>query len=200
MKLLVLTIPVLALALVAFSLQKPGGGQKPAEPNPQDMMAAMQRAGTPGAKHKALEPFVGTWSAKVSMYMDPAAPAMESSGTMVNSWIYDGRYLQHKFEGDMGGMKFEGSGLWGFDVAAGKYVGTWIDSMSTAISTSVGPDSKDGKTWTMASTNTDPVTGKASVGEEVITLDNPNQHTMSMFEDRGGKKVKTMEIVYTRKK
>ncbi len=200
MKLLVLTIPVLALALTAFALQKPGGGQKPAEPTPQDLMAAMQRAGTPGAKHKALEPFVGTWSAKVSMYMDPAAPAMESTGTMVNSWIYDGRYLQHKFEGDMGGMKFEGSGLWGFDVAAGKYVGIWIDSMSTGISNSVGPESKDGKTWTMAMTNTDPVTGKASVGEEVITLDNPNQHTMSMFEDRGGKKVKTMEIVYTRKK
>ena len=209
MKLLVLSlsVPVLALAIVASSMQAPSGGQqkpadkKPAaEPSPQEMMAAMMKAGTPGAEHKALEPFVGTWSAKVTMWMDPSQPAQESSGTMVNSWVYDGRYLEHKFEGDMGGEKFAGTGLWGFDVAAGKYIGFWYDSMSTGLSNSTGTASADGKKFTMTSVMTDPMTGKPATGDEVITLDGPDKHTMEMFEDRGGKKVKTMEIVYTRKK
>jgi Protein of unknown function (DUF1579) len=200
MKLLVLCIPVLAFGLAAFALQTPPGGKKGGEPSPQDTMAAMMRAGTPGEQHKALEPFVGMWNAKVSMWMDPASPVMESTGTMVNSWICGGHYMQHKFEGDFGGMKFEGGGLWGFDVAAGKYIGIWYDSMSTSVTSSVGPEPKDGKTFTMASTSTDPMTGKPSVGEEVVTLDNANQHTMTMYEDRGGKKVKTMQVVYTRAK
>jgi hypothetical protein len=199
MKYLLLPVALLALAIFGCS-PTDGGAVKAAEqPSPQDMMAAMMRAGTPGAQHKALEPFAGTWDAKVTMWMDPAAPATESTGTMVNSWIYDGRYLEQKFVGDMGGMKFEGTGLWGFDVAAGKYVGTWFDSMSTAIMRSSGPAPKDGKTFSMVSVNTDPMTGKDATGDEVVTLDNANQHTMTMYEDRGGKKVKTMQIVYTRK-
>ncbi len=159
----------------------------------------MMRAGTPGAEHKALQPFVGSWNAKVTMWMDPKAPPTVSNGTMVNSWVYDGHYLEQKFEGDMGGMKFEGTGLWGFDVAAGQYVATWHDSMSTSIMRSWGPRSKDGKTFTSKAANTDPMTGKESIGEEVVKIDGPNQHTMTMFEDRGGQMVKTMEIVYTRK-
>lgn len=199
MKFLPLSLSLLTLALLSF--QSPGADKKPAgQPDPQEMMTAQVRAGTPGAQHKALEPFIGTWSAEVAMYMDPSMPPMESTGTMVNSWIYGGRYLEHKFEGDFGGMKFEGSGLWGFDIAAGKYIGIWYDSMSTSVMHSSGPVSKDGKTWTMASTNTDPMTGKDSTGEEVITLDSPTQHTMTMYGDVGGKKVKRMEIVYTKKK
>jgi len=206
MKLLVLTAPLLALALVAFAVQKPGeqkpGGDKKTAgpPDMAEMMAAMQRVGTPGAEHKALEPFAGSWDAKVSMYMDPSAPATESSGTMVSTWILGGRFLEQKYSGDMMGMKFEGTGIWGYDVAAKKYVGTWIDSMTTGIMRSTGSASKDGKSFTMTSAHTDPMTGKDTAGEETITLDNPNQHTMVMSEMRDGKMVKGMQIVYTRKK
>jgi len=206
MKLLVLSTPLLALALVAFAVQKPGeqkpGGDKPAAgaPDMAAVMAAMERAGAPGAEHKALEPFAGSWDAKVSMFMDPAAPAMESSGSMVSTWILGGRFLEQKYSGDMMGMKFEGIGTWGYDVAAKKYVGTWIDSMTTGIMRQTGSASKDGKSFTMSSLHTDPMTGKDTAGEETVTLDNPNQHTLVMSEMRDGKMVKAMQIVYTRKK
>lgn len=192
------TISLLALLVAASSLGCASQG-KHEQPTPQQMMEAMMRTGTPGAEHKALQPFVGSWNAKVSWWMDPKQPPSESSGTMINTWIYGGRYLEQKFVGDMSGERFEGSGLWGFDVAAGKYIGIWYDSMSTAMSRSVGPVSKDGKTFRMTAFNTDPVSGAESCGEEVVTLDNPNQHTMTMWEDRGGEKVMTMKIVYTRK-
>lgn len=197
MKSHVLALPLFVFA--GFGCASNGTAHAQKEPTPDEMMAAMTRAGTPGAEHKALQPFAGSWNAKVIMWMDPKAPPMESTGTMVNTWVYGGRYLEQKFEGDMGGMKFEGTGLWGFDVAAGMYVGSWFDSMSTAVMRSSGPRSKDGKTFVAESVNTDPMTGKASIGKEVVKIDGPNQHTMTMFEDRGGQMVKTMEIVYTRK-
>jgi hypothetical protein len=170
------------------------------QPTMEEMFAAMERAGTPGAAHKKLEPFVGTWDAHVKMWPDPAAPAMESTGTMVNEWVFGGRFLKHKFTGDMGGQPFEGGGLWGYDVAAGKYVGVWVDSMSTGIMTSSGPDSADGKTFKSIGIATDPMTGRQTSSEEVITLDGPDQHTMRMFEQRGKDRVQTMEVVYTRAK
>jgi hypothetical protein len=169
-------------------------------PSAQEMMAAMMRAGTPGAQHRALDPFVGTWNAHLTMWMDPAAPAEESTGKMVNAWILDGRYLEQRYEGEVGGQKFSGRGLWGYDVAANQYVGSWIDSMSTAHSTSVGPASKDGKRFEMVGVNTNPLDGKPSYGDQVITVDSPNQHTLTMYERRDGKQVKMMQIVYTRAK
>lgn len=192
-------LPLSLLALAACTSTGSDAPKAEKQPTPDEMMAAMTKAGTPTAEHKALQPFVGTWDAKVTMWMDPKAPPMESTGTMVNSWIYDGRYLEQKFVGDMGGMKFEGTGLWGFDVAAGKYVATWYDSMSTGIMRSWGPKSKDGKTFVTTAVNTDPMTGKEALGEEVVTLDSATQHTMTMYEMRGEQKVKTMQIVYTRK-
>lgn len=190
---------VLLVAASSFGCASNGAQHSHAQPTPQQMMEAMMRTGTPGAEHKALEPFVGSWNATVSWWMDPSMPPSESKGTMVNSWVYGGRYLEQKFVGDMDGQRFEGTGLWGFDIAAGKYIGTWYDSMSTSMSRSVGSISKDGKSFRMTAYNTDPVTGQESCGEELITLDGPNQHTMAMYEDRGGQKVMTMKIVYTRK-
>lgn len=196
-------LPSLLLALGTLGCAGTGGSadaaQESAAPNSAEVMEAMTRAGTPGPEHKALEPFAGTFDAKLTMWMDPATPPMESTGTMVNTWIYDGRYLEQKFEGDMAGEKFAGTGLWGFDVAAGKYIGFWYDSMSTGLSTSTGATSADGKKFTMTSVMTDPMSGKPTGGDTVITLVDANKHTMEMFEDRDGKKVKTMEIVYTRK-
>jgi len=46
---------------------------------------------------------------------------------------------------------------------------------------------------------TDLVTGQPNSGESVVTIDSPTQHTMTMYENRGGQKTKTMTIVYTRK-
>jgi Protein of unknown function (DUF1579) len=194
-------LPPLFLALMTFACASTDGGdaKAAAAPTLEEVTAAMMKAGTPGAHHKALDPFVGSWTAKMTMWMDPGQPPMESTGSMVNSWMYDGRYLDQKFEGDFMGEPFHGTGMWGFDVAANQYIGFWYDSGSTSIANSTGPIPADGKTFTMHSVMTDPMSGKPATGDTVITLDGPNQHTMTMYEMRGGEKVKTMVIVYTRK-
>lgn len=161
-------------------------------------MAAYQKAATPGPEHRALDAFVGTWKATVTSWMDPSAPPEVSTGTMVNSWILDGHYLDQRFSGEMMGTPFQGIGTWGFDVAAGKYFGTWKDSMSTTLMLSYGGPSRDGKTFEMSGSFTDPMTGEPKVSEEVIRVEGPDRHVLDMYENRDGKRVKTMEIVYER--
>lgn len=193
-------LATLAVLLTTLTLGCSSSGTNDAakQPSMDEMMAAMTRAGTVGDAHRKLDAFVGTWNAKLKMWMDPAAPAEESTGVMTNAWTLDGHYLEQKFQGNFGGHPFSGVSLWGYDVAGGKYVGIWVDSMSTAISVATGQASADGKSFTMHMVNTDPMTGKPAHGEELITIDSANQHTMTMYELRGDEKIKTMEIVYTR--
>lgn len=164
------------------------------------MMAAWAKAAEVTEHHKALEPFAGTFDAQLTMWMDPNMPPTVSTGTMTNSWILGGRFLEHSYEGEVMGEKFQGRGLWGFDVAANRYNGLWIDNMSTALSVSTGPLSEDGKTFHMKMTGTDPMTGEAKVTEELLVLESADRHRMEMFEVHDGQRVRTMEIVYTRKR
>ena len=46
--------------------------------------------------------------------------------------VTGGLWVASTFQGDFGGMTFEGRGQFGYDPAKKKYVGTWIDSMSPA--------------------------------------------------------------------
>src|SRR5438067_2422678 len=67
-----------------------------------------------GPEHKVLESLVGTWDAKVKLYLDPKKP-MESAGVMNRSMILGGNFLQESFKGEFIGKNFAGLGIIGFD-------------------------------------------------------------------------------------
>jgi hypothetical protein len=92
-------LATLAVLLTTLTLGCSSSGTNDAakQPSMDEVMAAMMRAGTPGDAHRKLDAFVGTWNAKLKMWMDPAAPAEESTGVMTNAWTLDGRYLEQKF-------------------------------------------------------------------------------------------------------
>ena len=77
----------------------------------------------------------------------PNAEPMVSKGTETNTVMPGGLWVLSKFEGDFGGMPFEGRGQFGYDVLKKKYVGTWIDSMTPSVCVLDG--SYDAKTKTM---------------------------------------------------
>ena len=78
---------------------------------------------------------MGTWDATIKTYMaGPGAEPSVSKGTEVNEVMPGGLWVLSKFDGDFGGMKFQGRGQFGFDPIKKKYVGTWIDSTSTILS------------------------------------------------------------------
>jgi hypothetical protein len=164
-------------------------------------MEAMMKAATPGDAHKKLGSMAGTFNADVKMWMQPGAPPAGGAGVAENTWALDGRWLQQNFTGTFMGMPFTGVGYTGYDNIKKKYVGSWMDSMSTAMMVSSGTADADGKSFTFTSTMDDPMTGKSTPVKEKITVVDDDHHTLEMWgAGPDGKMFKMMEIAYTRKK
>ncbi|HYK41728.1 MAG TPA: DUF1579 domain-containing protein [Thermoanaerobaculia bacterium] len=197
---------ILAAALfVAAALtlaDEPKGKKAAAAPmDEKAAMDAMMKAGAPGDAHKKLEALTGTWDAKVTSWMAPGKPPMESKGKSEAKMALGGRFLEERFEGEFMGQPFTGMGYTGYDNVQKKYVGTWMDSMSTGVMTSSGKMDADGKTFSMTGSMADPMTGKMSTVKEKVTVADPDHHTFEMWgAGPGGKNFKMMEIVYTRRK
>ena len=152
--------------------------------------------------HKKLEPFVGTFTAKVTMWMGPGDPFI-STGKMTNSLDLGGRFLRQNYQGDQAEgpfPNFEGRGYWGYNTVTEKYEGFWIDSASPFMQNESGDIDQSGKVWTMIGQMTDPQSGQPMQKRSVITLEDDDHHRMEMFfQGPDGKESKAMVIEYTRK-
>ena len=104
--------------------------KKPAMDDP--MTKAMMAAATPGEAHKSMQNMVGTWDVTIKSYWDPPGPT-ESKGTSTMVSLLDGRYIQETIGSTFMGTPFRGIGHFGYDNVMKKYVGTWMDNMSTGI-------------------------------------------------------------------
>ena len=174
-------------------------------PEQQKQMEAYTKAATPGKEHAQLMKAVGTWDGKLKHWMKPDAPAQESTCVTKMTSLFDGRYLSCQTEGDMGpemgGMKFLGHGLYGYDNVAKEYQSTWIDNMGTGIMTGTGELSSDGKTMTWTMNCHCPITGKEMTLREVDRVIDDNHTVLEMYgpDLESGKEFKMMEISYTRR-
>ncbi len=109
-----------------------------------DPMAEMMRLATPNEHHAELGKTVGNWTAKTSFIMDPSQPPVTGEGTMSVKWVLGGRYIMSEFKMDFMGKPFEGIGYTGYDIAHEQYIGTWADTLSTAITSMTGNMDEDG--------------------------------------------------------
>ena len=207
-----------ALVLASVSVVGPAAAEEkkpanPAKPGAADtapaaataaadqkaMMDAWMKVATPGEAHKWLDPMVGTWDAKITMWMAPGAPPQESTGTSENKWVLGGRFVEQRYDGTFMGQPFSGVGYTGYDNFKKKYIGSWMDNMGTMMMVSQGDAA--GKTLTMTSAMDDIMTGKSTTVKSEIKIVAPDHHVMEMWgPDPSGKQFKTMEIHYTRKK
>jgi hypothetical protein len=186
-------------ASAALAQDKPPAGSMSKEQ--QTMMDTMIKAATPGANHKLLASLVGEWTFVNKMWMDPAAPPTESTGTASYQMALDGRYLHGNYGGTMSGMAFEGHGLTAYDNVTQQFQSAWIDNFGTGITFMTGKYDPATKALTFRTEMADPMKpGTLVKVRQVIRLTSPDQHVMEWYESRGGKETKTMEIVYTRKK
>ncbi len=169
-------------------------------PEQKAAMDAMMKAATPGEAHKKLASMVGTWNTKVTMWMAPGAPPQVSTGISTNKKVLGGRYVQESFNGTFMGQPFSGIGYTGYDNVTGQYIGTWMDTASTAMMNSTGK-AEDDKTFTFSSTMPDPMTKKQVDFKTKVTVTDKNHHMMEMWGPApDGTQYKMMEINYTRKK
>ena len=141
----------------------------------------------PGPEHAVFKDVAGTWDAKVETFTMPGAPPAVSSGTETSRVGCGGLCLISDFKGSfvMGppstpATPFEGHGTETYDVGTKKYVGSWVDSMSTGLSTTEG--THDAATRTMNGWITGPdLTGKVSKMRSTATMKDNNTRVFSMY-------------------
>jgi hypothetical protein len=148
----------------------------------------------PGPEHEAMKKREGTWTAKIK------AGDSESSGIMTMKSECGGLWMITDFQGEMGGQKFQGRGLDGYDPGKKKYVSVWVDSYSTQPMLLEGTLNKEKKTLTMTGEGPGPDGKPVKYKNETVLTDNDHE-TFSMYlVDADGKENKMLTIEYTRKK
>lgn len=157
----------------------------------------------PTPEHERLAQHVGTWDATVKMWAHgPSSEPDESKGVEVVKLMPGGLWQLSEFHGKVGDMPFHGTGQTGYDPKKGKYIGTWVDSMSPEISMMEGDFDSKTETMTMTMKGTDPHSGKPYEAR-LTSVNKDKDHrvfTMSMKTDQtGGEFSKIMEISYVRR-
>jgi hypothetical protein len=217
---LTILIPLLCLgfALVgsaSVSAQRPRPQfEGKAKLNFQQMRAWFERT-SPSKAHQALGHLKGSWRAEGKVWMMPDLPPMTLTGESHNRWILGDRFVESRFTGEAGGVRFEGVATDGYDNAAGHYVATWKDSMNTAVlyfsgqsetvtevvtdTDSGTEDAREVERRVLTAPGLDPLTGEPVTVKGVTThLDDDHYRYESYVIDAEGAEVKMLEILFTR--
>jgi hypothetical protein len=150
-----------------------------------------QEPAKPGPEHEWLKKMEGTWDTTMKM------AGMESKGVATYKMDLGGLWLASTFEGDIGGMKFTGKGYDSYDANKKKFVGLWVDSMSTSPMTMEGSYDKEKKTLTMSGEGAGP-DGKPVKHTAVSEYKDDDTVEFKMF--MGDGKEPMFTITYKRKK
>ena len=169
-------------------------------PDSAEMMKNWKAYMTPGKEHQMMKSWDGTWIGEATMMM-PGTPVTKNMVTVVNKMTMGGRYQLTSQKGSFNGMPFEGMGTLGFDNSKKEFVLSWIDNMGSGIIKMEGPWNETTKSMDLRGAQVDPATGKEmDIRETFRVIDNDRQ-VMEMYgPGPDGKEIKTMQIIYTRKK
>jgi hypothetical protein len=186
---------VVLMASVAVATDKKA--EKPMDP--QAMMEVYAKLAQPSEPHKLFASLAGSWTTKTKEWMEPGKPPTESTGTAEMKMLLDGRFLQQEFTGQMMGQPFSGIGIDAYDNLRKKYVTAWINTMGTGIFMMEGTASADGKTITLKGQHAEPGGGYMT-HRAIWKIVDSNTQTFDMYgAHHGGKEMKMLEIMYTRK-
>jgi len=161
-------------------------------------MKAWMDYATPGQPHQMLAASDGKWKTETTMWMEPGAPPMNSTGEATNKMIMGGRYQRMTYKSEMMGQPFEGESITAYDNSKKMFVNTWIDNMGTGVMQMEGPWDDATKTMTLKGSCKDPITGKETTMREVYKIVDDKHHEMEMYSTQDGKESKTMEMKMTK--
>jgi hypothetical protein len=197
------TVASLAVCLALVYPWAIGQEKRKTAPAPMDEKQAMEmmlKLATPGDGHKKLEPMVGSWNMRNTMWMKPGAEPTVTEGTSEHRWVLEGRFLEQRLEGTFMGMPYHGIGYTGYDNYKKKYLAVWMDNFGTTIMNTVGSFDPSGKVLVSTGKMDDFTTGKVATIREKCTFVNKDEFVMEMFgPDPTGKEYRMMEIRYTKK-
>jgi hypothetical protein len=102
----------------------------------------------PVEQHQWLQQLTGEWTTHVEATMEPGAAPITSEGTETVRSI-GGFWVMAENQGDFMGAPFTGILTLGYDTEKGRYIGTWIDSMTDRLWTYEGSVDASGKKLTL---------------------------------------------------
>jgi hypothetical protein len=164
------------------------------------MMEAFERMAEVRAEHKQLAGFVGRWSTKTTMFMDPSAPPETSVGKVEFTEIFGGRSYEMNYQGSFAGEPMTGRGFLGFDNLKKKFYSTWMDSMSTGIWIAYGTYDAASKAYTFRGEMDNPMKpGETIAIRQVWQIKDADHFVFEWYEtEPGAAERKSMWIEYTR--
>ena len=167
-----------------------------------EMMRRWQEATTPGAGHEFLEQVVGSWEMRTKMWMGgPESEPVETTGSSEIKWILEGHYILQESTGSMMGKEHLGHGITGYDNYKKKYVGVWIDNLSTAIYPMEGFLDQTGTVLSMYGAMDEYMTGEHDRMVRYVTrIIDADHHVFEVYDLHGGTDFKVVEVAYTRVK
>ncbi|MFN0206982.1 MAG: DUF1579 domain-containing protein [Planctomycetota bacterium] len=169
-----------AFACASLDKAKPQEPAKPAAP-------AMPEFPAPEKEHTWLQQFVGEWTFDGDTVMGPDQPTIKNTGgesvrSLGGFWIVgEGKY-------EMMGQKMSSIITLGYDPELKKYIGTWVDSMTSYMWHYIGTVDATGKILTLEAEGPNMnVPGKMAKFRDVIEFKSKNHRvlTSSMLGDDG---------------
>jgi hypothetical protein len=155
----------------------------------------------PTPEHGRLAKEVGTWDATVKSWMrGPDSEPTESKGVEVVKLMPGGLWAQSEFDGKFGDLEFHGCGQTGYDTKKGKYVGTWVDTLSTELMVMEGGYDTASHTLTMYTKGAGP-SGKAYDMKMTSKYEGDDTRVFTMLaksDETKGEYIKMMGITYKR--
>lgn len=156
--------------------------------------ASGQEFPKPGPEHEKLKELVGEWDA----VMDVGGQKSKATATFKS--ICGGMWVASDFEGDFGGLPYQGHGLDGYDQAKKKYVSIWVDSMSTAPMQLEGTFDAGSKMVVMTGTSTGPEGEPQKVRTTTEMKDKDHMLFKFYMVESGDPETPVFTIDYTRRK
>jgi hypothetical protein len=145
----------------------------------------------PGPEHEVLKKWEGIWDLTVRY------AGTESKGIVTYKMDLGGLWLVGSLETEFGGMKFSGRSMDTYDPVKKKYVGVWVDSMSTNPMLMEGTYDKAKNTMTMIGEGPG-MDGKPTKFKSVSVMTDDNTIEFGMF--MGDAKDPAFTITYKRRK
>ncbi len=169
-------------------------------PDTDSLVDVWVRHAMPGEQHLLLEKLVGQWAMAVRYRMNADAPVVESEGTCTRKWILGRRFVLEEFDGGSLALPFRGLAIYGYDAFEQKYTSVWVDTTSTAITTSLGTCQQQScQTIRFTGRHGDPWSGQKRSSRGATRFIDDSKHVLELYEaDSAGREFKVLEIVYTR--
>lgn len=158
----------------------------------------VQEMPKPQKEHEWLGQLTGEWDTEGEVITEPGKPPMKTKGSETSRAI-GGFWIQSEHKGDFFGAPFTGILSLGYSPEKKKYIGTWIDSMTSYLWTYQGTVDATGKILTLEAEGPGH-DGKPAKFRETLTVKDKDHKEFSSSIEKDGQWVNYLKIQYTRKK